>query len=132
MGMSDPIADMLTRVRNASRARHDQVDIPGSRVKWAIANILQEQGYVRSVSWINDGYQGIVRIHLKYTPDGEQVISGLRRISKPGLRVYVGREEIPQVLGGLGIAIISTSQGIMTDGDAREQRAGGEVMAYVW
>ena len=132
MAMTDPIADMLTRIRNASSARHDHVDIPGSRVKWAIANILQEEGYVRSVSWIDDGKQGIVRIHLKYGSDREQVISGLKRMSKPGLRIYVGQDEIPQVLGGLGVAIISTPRGIMTDRQARESMVGGEVMAYVW
>jgi len=132
MGMSDPIADMLTRIRNASSARHDHVDIPGSRVKWAFANILKDEGYVRSVSWIDEGPQGVVRIHLKYGPEKEQVIGGLKRISKPGLRVYVGKDEIPQVLGGLGVAIISTSQGILTDEQARTNETGGEVMAYVW
>ena len=132
MGMTDPIADMLTRIRNASSARHDHVDIPGSKVKWAIANILQDEGYVRSVSWIDDGKQGTVRIHLKYSPDREQVISGLKRISKPGLRIYVGSDEIPTVLGGLGVAIVSTSRGIMTDRNARESLVGGEVMAFVW
>lgn len=132
MSMTDPIADMLTRVRNASAARLEHVDIPGSKVKWAIANILQEEGYVRSVSWIDDGKQGTVRIYLKYGANREQVISGLKRISKPGLRIYVGRDEVPSVLGGLGVAIMSTSQGIMTDRNARQKTVGGEVMAYVW
>ncbi len=132
MGMTDPIADMLTRVRNASGARHEHVDIPGSKVKWAIADILKREGYIKDVSWIEDDKQGFVRIHLKYGADKEQVISGIKRISKPGLRIYVGKDDVPRVLGGLGVAIMSTSRGIMTDKDARNQVIGGEVMAYVW
>ncbi|MFP4199894.1 MAG: 30S ribosomal protein S8 [Clostridia bacterium] len=132
MSMTDPIADMLTRVRNASAARHERVDIPGSKVKWAIAEILKREGYVKDVSWIDDDKQGVVRVYLKYGPDKQQIISGMKRISKPGLRIYVGKDDVPRVLGGLGIAIMSTSRGIMTDKDARSQVIGGEVMAYVW
>ncbi len=132
MGMTDPIADMLTRVRNASAARHEYVDIPGSKVKWAVASILKREGYVKDISWIDDDQQGKVRIYLKYGPDRQQVISGIKRISKPGLRIYVGKDDVPRVLGGLGVAIMSTSRGIMTDRDARNQVIGGEVMAYVW
>ncbi len=132
MSMTDPIADMLTRVRNASAARHEHVDIPGSKVKWAIAHILKQEGYVRDVAWGDDNKQGLIRVQLKYGPDKQQVISGLKRISKPGLRIYVGKDDVPRVLGGLGVAIMSTSRGIMTDRDARSQVIGGEVMAYVW
>lgn len=132
MSITDPIADMLTRIRNASSAKHDHVDIPGSKVKWAIAKMLKEEGYIRDASWIEDGKQGIVRIYLKYGQDRQEIIAGLKKISKPGLRIYVGKDEIPQVLGGLGVAIMSTSKGIMTDGQARQQGVGGEVLAFVW
>jgi small subunit ribosomal protein S8 len=132
MTMTDPIADMLTRVRNAITAHHDSVEVPGSNMKTALANILKEQGYIRDYVNIRDDKQGKLRIYLKYGPNGEKVISGIKRISKPGLRVYAGRDEIPRVLGGLGIAIISTSKGIMTDREAREQGFGGEVICYVW
>lgn len=132
MNVTDPIADMLTRIRNANSERHEFVDIPASNVKKAIANILLREGYVKSVEFIDDGKQGIIRINLKYTPDKRKVISGLKRISKPGLRVYASKEELPKVLGGLGIAIISTSKGIMTDKEARKEGIGGEVLAYIW
>ncbi len=132
MSMTDPIADMLTRIRNANRARKEQVDIPGSKVKWAISRRLKEEGFVRDVSWIEDGKQGIVRIYLKYGSDYKRVISGIKRMSKPGLRIYVGKDEVPQVLGGLGVAVLSTSRGIMTDRQARDSGVGGEVLAYVW
>ncbi|MFO7941699.1 MAG: 30S ribosomal protein S8 [Bacillota bacterium] len=132
MSMTDPIADMLTRVRNASGARHEHVDIPGSKVKWAIGEILKREGYVKDVSWMDDNKQGVVRVHLKYGPDKQQIITGMKRISKPGLRIYVGKDDVPRVLGGLGVAIMSTSRGLMTDKEARNQVIGGEVMAYVW
>jgi len=132
MSMTDPIADMLTRVRNANMVYHDKVDIPGSNVKRAIAQILKEEGYIRDYHYIEDGKQGIIRIYLKYGPDREHVISGLKRISKPGLRVYAKANEVPRVLGGLGIAVLSTSHGVMTDRAARRQGIGGEVICYVW
>lgn len=132
MSMSDPIADMLTRIRNAGSARHETVDIPNSKMKKAIAEILLEEGYIKSFQLIDDGTQGIIRVTLKYLPGKEKAIQGLRRVSKPGLRVYAGAEELPQVLRGLGIAIISTSKGIMTDKKARAQHVGGEVLAFVW
>ena len=132
MQITDPIADMLTRIRNAGSARHETVDIPNSKMKKAIAEILLEEGYIKSFQLIDDGTQGVIRIQLKYLPGKEKVISGLRRVSKPGLRVYAGAEELPQVLRGLGIAIISTSKGIMTDKKARAQHVGGEVLAFVW
>ncbi len=132
MAMTDPIADMLTRIRNASAARHEYVDIPGSKVKWAIAKILEAEGYVRKVAWGEDDKQGVVRVYLKYTKDKEQVITGLRRISKPGLRIYANKDQVPRVLGGIGTAIMSTSAGLMTDRQAREKAVGGEVLAYVW
>ncbi len=131
MHITDPIADMLTRIRNASSAKHDSVDVPASNMKKAIAEILLEEGYIRSYQLIGDGGQGLLRVALKYV-DGVQAISGLRRVSKPGLRVYVGCEDLPEVLRGLGIAIISTSKGIMTDKKAREAHVGGEVLAFVW
>ena len=132
MQITDVIADMLTRIRNAGTAKHDTVDVPASSVKSAIADILVKEGYIKSVQKIEDDKQGILRITLKYTYNKKMVISGIKRISKPGLRVYANKEELPKVLGGLGIAIISTSKGIMTDKEARKLGIGGEVMAYVW
>ena len=132
MNTTDPIADMLTRIRNANTAKKSSVDVPASNMKKAIAQILFEQGYIKSFEEIKDEKQGIIRITLKYDENGKRVISGLRRISKPGLRVYVNKDELPKVLNGLGIAIISTSKGIMTDKEARKQNLGGEVLAYVW
>ncbi|MCD8375735.1 MAG: 30S ribosomal protein S8 [Oscillospiraceae bacterium] len=133
MQITDPIADMLTRIRNANSARHDSVDVPASNMKKAIAQILLEEGYIKSFQLIDDGTQGIIRISLKYLQPGkEKVISGLRRVSKPGLRVYAGADELPYVLKGLGIAIVSTSKGIMTDKKARQAHVGGEVLAFVW
>lgn len=132
MQITDPIADMLTRIRNAGSARHETVDIPNSKMKKAIAEILLEEGYIKSFQLIDDGTQGIIRVTLKYLPGKEKAIQGLRRVSKPGLRVCAGADELPQVLRGLGIAIISTSKGIMTDKKARAQHVGGEVLAFVW
>ena len=133
MVVNDPIADMLTRIRNAQVAKHDTVEMPSSKAKKAIAKILLEEGYIKSVDNINDGVQGVLKITLKYV-NGKQtpVIAGLKRISKPGLRVYAKCEELPKVLGGLGIAIISTSKGLMTDKEARKNNLGGEVLAYIW
>ncbi len=130
--MTDPIADMLTRVRNANDVRHRSVEIPASNVKRSIANILKQEGFIKDYEFIKDNKQGIIRIHLKYGPDQEKIISGLKRISKPGLRVYVNNDELPKVLGGLGIAVISTSHGLMSDRQARETGIGGEVLCYVW
>ena len=132
MQITDPIADMLTRIRNAGSARHETVDVPNSKMKKAIAEILLEEGYIKSFQLIDDGTQGVIRITLKYLPGKEKAIQGLRRVSKPGLRVYAGADELPQVLRGLGIAIISTSKGIMTDKKAHAQHVGGEVLAFVW
>ncbi len=133
MQITDPIADMLTRIRNANSAKHDTVDVPASNMKKAIAQILLDEGYIKSFQLINDGTQGVIRISLKYLQPGkEKVISGLRRVSKPGLRVYAGADELPYVLKGLGIAIVSTSKGIMTDKQARKAHVGGEVLAFVW
>ena len=133
MQITDPIADMLTRIRNANNAKHDTVDVPASNMKKAIAQILLDEGYIKNFQNINDGTQGVIRITLKYLQPGkEKVISGLRRVSKPGLRVYAGAEELPKVLRGLGIAIVSTSKGVMTDKKAREAHVGGEVLAFVW
>lgn len=132
MNTTDPIADMLTRIRNANSARHASVDVPASNMKKAIADILFDEGYISSVEKIEDGKQGILRITLKYDENGKRVISGLKRISKPGLRIYVAKDELPQVLNGLGIALISTSKGIKTDKNARKEGLGGEVIAYVW
>ena len=130
--LTDPIADMLTRIRNATSARHSTVDVPTSGMKRAIAQILLDEGYIRSFQLIDDGTQGIIRITLKYLPGKERAIQGLRRVSKPGLRVYAGADELPRVLKGLGIAIISTSKGVMTDKQARREHVGGEVLAFVW
>ncbi|MBM6897090.1 30S ribosomal protein S8 [Pseudoflavonifractor capillosus] len=133
MQITDPIADMLTRIRNANNAKHDTVDVPASNMKKAIAQILLDEGYIKNFQTINDGTQGVIRITLKYVQPGkEKAISGLRRVSKPGLRVYAGAEELPRVLRGLGIAIVSTSKGVMTDKKAREAHVGGEVLAFVW
>ncbi len=132
MQITDPVADMLTRIRNANSAKHDTVDVPASKMKKAIAEILLEEGFIKAFQIVDDGTQGIIRITLKYNAGKEKVISGLRRVSKPGLRVYAGADELPQVLKGLGIAIVSTSKGIMTDKKARAAHVGGEVLAFVW
>jgi len=133
MTMSDPIADMLTRIRNANMAKHDTVDIPSSKMKLAIAQILMDEGYIRKYEVMDEGNFKTIRILLKYGADrNERILSGLKRISKPGLRVYAGKEELPKVLGGLGVAIISTNQGVVTDKKARELKVGGEVLAYIW
>ena len=132
MQITDPIADMLTRIRNANNAKHDTVDVPASNMKKAIAQILLDEGYIKNFQLIDDSTQGVIRIALKYNAGKEKVISGLRRVSKPGLRVYAGADELPKVLRGLGIAIVSTSKGIMTDKKAREAHVGGEVLAFVW
>ena len=132
MQLTDPIADMLTRIRNANSARHETVDVPASNMKKAIADILNEEGYIKGYQIIDDGKQGIIKISLKYGANKERVLSGLKRVSKPGLRVYAGRDELPKVLKGLGIAIISTSKGIMTDKKARALNVGGEVLAFIW
>ena len=132
MQITDPVADMLTRIRNANSAKHDTVDVPASNLKKAIAQILLDEGYIKSFELVDNGNQGIIHITLKYQAKKEQVISGLKRVSKPGLRIYAGAGEIPYVLKGLGIAIISTSKGVMTDKKARELHIGGEVLAFVW
>ena len=133
MTMSDPIADMLTRIRNANTAKHDTVDVPSSKMKLAIADILVEEGYIKKYDLIDEGSFKTIRITLKYGADrNDKIISGLKRISKPGLRIYAGKDELPRVLGGLGIAIISTNQGVVTDKKARELQVGGEVLAYIW
>lgn len=133
MNTTDPIADMLTRIRNANSSRHETVDIPASKIKKSVAEILRQEGFIKNFEEVEDGKQGIIRVFLKYQQTNKQrVISGLKRISKPGLRVYVNKDEIPKVLGGLGIAIISTSRGIMTDKKARQEGVGGEIMAFIW
>ncbi|NLX76959.1 MAG: 30S ribosomal protein S8 [Clostridiaceae bacterium] len=132
MNATDVIADMLTRIRNAASAKHETVDIPASRLKKRIAEILAEEGYIKGFTEIDDKKQGIIRITLNYTENKRNVISGIKRISKPGLRVYAGKDELPKVLGGLGIAIISTSKGVMTDRAARKEGVGGEVLAFIW
>ena len=132
MVVNDPIADMLTRIRNAQVAKHDSVTLPSSNTKKSIAKILLNEGYIKSVQLIEDTKQGTLRLTLKYQDNGQPVIAGLKRISKPGLRVYASCEELPRVLGGLGIAIISTSKGLMTDKEARKNAIGGEVLAYIW
>ena len=132
MHITDPVADMLTRIRNANNAKHETVDVPASNMKKSIAQILLDEGYIKAFQIVEDGTQGIIRIALKYNAGKEKVISGLRRVSKPGLRVYVGADELPQVLRGLGIAIVSTSKGVMTDKAARAAHVGGEVLAFVW
>ena len=132
MSMTDPIADMLTRIRNANIARQEMVEVPGSKIKRSVAETLKTEGFVRDCNFVEDDKQGIIRIYLKYGPNKERVLTGLKRISKPGLRVYVGREEIPKVLQGLGIAILSTPKGVMSDKEARREGVGGEVLCYVW
>lgn len=132
MTISDPIADMLTRIRNANIVRHENLEIPASNIKKEIAEILKAEGYVKNVEYIEDDKQGVIRVFLKYSSKNERVITGLKRISKPGLRVYAQREELPKVLNGLGIALISTSEGVLTDKEARKRNIGGEVLAYVW
>ncbi len=132
MVVTDPIADLLTRIRNALVAKHDKIEVPASNTKKAIAQILVDEGYVKGFEFIDDGVQGKLRIVLKYGQGKEKAIIGLKRISKPGLRVYAKRDEIPKVLGGLGIAVISTSKGVMTDRNARKEGVGGEVLAYIW
>ncbi len=133
MTMSDPIADMLTRIRNANTAKHDTVDIPSSKMKLAIADILVDEGYIAKYDLVDDGKFKNIRVYLKYNNNkNERVISGIKRISKPGLRVYAGGDELPKVLGGLGTAIISTNQGVLTDKQAREKKIGGEVLAFIW
>ena len=132
MNTTDPIADMLTRIRNANSSKHKTVDVPSSKMKFAIADILFREGYIRSFEEISSDTQGTIRIVLKYDEKGNKVIEGIKRISKPGLRVYASKEDLPKVLNGLGIAIVSTSQGIMTDKEARKAGLGGEVLAYIW
>ncbi len=132
MQITDPIADMLTRIRNASNAGHETEDVPASNMKKSIAQILLDEGYIKNFQLVEDGTQGVIHITLKYTPNKEKVITGLRRVSKPGLRVYAGADELPRVIRGLGIAIVSTSKGVMTDKAARAAHVGGEVLAFVW
>ncbi len=132
MQITDTIADMLTRIRNASSAKHDSVDVPASNVKKAIAQILLDEGYISGFTVVDDGKQGVIKIALKYGPNKSQIITGLRRVSKPGLRIYTNVEDMPKVMRGLGIAILSTSKGIMTDKQARRENVGGEVLAFIW
>ncbi len=132
MQITDPIADLLTRIRNANSSKHASVDVPASNMKKAIVEILKEEGYIKEYQVVEDGKQGVIRITLKYGPKNEKVISGLKRVSKPGLRYYASADELPRVLKGLGIAIVSTSKGIMTDKEARKAHIGGEVLAFVW
>lgn len=132
MVMTDPIADMLTRIRNAHAVNHEQVDVPASKLKGELARILKEEGYIRDYKVIEEKGRRVLRIFLKYGPNKRRVISGIRRISKPGLRVYAGKDEIPRVLGGLGVAVLSTSKGVLSDRQARKEGVGGEVICYVW
>ncbi|MCU9615215.1 30S ribosomal protein S8 [Caldibacillus lycopersici] len=132
MVMTDPIADLLTRIRNANMVRHESLEVSASKIKKEIVEILKREGYIRDVEFLDDNKQGVIRVFLKYGPNNERVITGLKRISKPGLRVYAKANEVPKVLNGLGIAIVSTSQGLLTDKEARAQQVGGEVLAYVW
>ncbi|MDD3193403.1 MAG: 30S ribosomal protein S8 [Oscillospiraceae bacterium] len=132
MHITDAIADMLTRIRNANSAKHDTVDVPASNMKKAIAQILLDEGFIKSFQIVEDGKQGIIHINLKYGPNKSQVISGLSRVSKPGLRIYTDTEKMPKVMKGLGVAIMSTSKGVMTDKQARKEHVGGEVLAYIW
>jgi len=132
MVVTDPVADFLTRIRNGNMVMHETVEVPGSKLKMGLAQIMKDEGYIKDYEYIDDGKQGIIRIYLKYGPNREKVITGLKRISKPGLRVYVKKDEIPKVLGGLGTAVISTSQGLMTDKKARKAGLGGEVICYIW
>jgi len=129
---SDPIADLLTRIRNASRAEHEKVDIPSSKLKVRVAELLKDEGFIKNFRVLDDTKQGTLRVYLKYGPGNEKVISGLVRISTPGRRVYVAHDKIPSILGGMGVALVSTSRGVLTDRDARKERVGGEVLAYVW
>ncbi|MBI3630384.1 MAG: 30S ribosomal protein S8 [Candidatus Rokubacteria bacterium] len=132
MSMTDPIADMLTRIRNASRAEHEKVDIPASRLKTRIAEILKGEGFIKNYRLIEDRRQGTLRVYLKYGTGNEKMISGLQRVSTPGRRIYVTHDEVPSILAGMGVAIVSTSKGLLTDRDARREKVGGEVLAYVW
>ena len=132
MVMTDPIADYLTRIRNANMAKHDSVEIPASNIKKSISEILKREGFIRDYEVADDNKQGVIKVFLKYGPNGERVIPGLKRISKPGLRNYVSAEDLPKVLNGLGIAIVSTSAGVITDKEARQKNVGGEVIAYIW
>lgn len=132
MTMTDPIADKLTRIRNANMVRHEKLEVPASNLKKEIAEILKREGFIRDVEYVEDNKQGIIRIFLKYGKDNERVITGLKRISKPGLRVYAKTDEVPKVLNGLGIALVSTSNGLLTDKEARAKKVGGEILAYVW
>lgn len=132
MQLTDTIADMITRIRNANSAKHDTVDVPASNMKKAIAQILLDEGYIKSFQVIEDGKQGIIRIALKYGPNKSQILTGLRRVSKPGLRIYASCEDMPKVMKGLGVAIVSTSKGVMTDRQARRENVGGEILAFVW
>jgi small subunit ribosomal protein S8 len=132
MVVSDPIADLLTRIRNATMVHHDRIEVPGSKMKKSIVQILKDEGFVRDYEWIDNGHQGVIRVYLKYGPQKSKVIAGLRRISRPGLRVYAKKDQVPKVLGGLGVAILSTSRGIMTDKKARQDGLGGEVLCYIW
>ena len=132
MSMSDPIADFLTRIRNAGMVYHDKVEVPASRIKKELAELLKAEGYIKDVEYIADDKQGMIRMYLKYGPNRERVITGLKRISRPGLRIYAKKDEMPKVLGGLGIAVISTSKGIMSDKKARKEGLGGEVISYIW
>ena len=132
MQITDPVADMLTRIRNANSAKHDTVDVPASNLKKSIAQILLDEGYIKSFELVDNGNQGVIHITLKYLANKQPVLSGLKRVSKPGLRIYAGADEMPKVLKGLGIAIVSTSKGVMTDKKARELHIGGEVLAFVW
>jgi small subunit ribosomal protein S8 len=132
VSMSDPIADFLTRIRNAGMVYHDKVEVPASRIKKELAELLKAEGYIKDVEYITDDKQGIIRMYLKYGPNRERVITGLKRISRPGLRIYAKKDEMPKVLGGLGIAVISTSKGIMSDKKARKEGLGGEVISYIW
>lgn len=132
MVMTDPIADFLTRIRNANMVYHDKLEVPASKVKRAIAEIFKAEGFIKDVEYVNDGKQGVLRVYMKYGANREKIITGIKRISKPGLRVYAKKEEIPKVLGGLGMAVISTPQGIMTDKAARKAGLGGEVLCYIW
>jgi small subunit ribosomal protein S8 len=130
--MSDPIADLLTRIRNASRAEHEKVDIPASKLKVRVTEVLKEEGFIKNYRLIEDSKQNVLRVYLKYGAGNEKMISGLVRVSRPGRRVYVAKDEIPTILGGMGVAILSTSRGVMTDRDSRKQQLGGELLAYVW
>jgi small subunit ribosomal protein S8 len=132
MVMTDPVADFLTRIRNGNMVMHQTVEVPGSKMKVGLAKILKEEGYIKDFEYIEDDKQGVIRVYLKYGPNKEKVITGLKRISKPGLRVYVQKDEVPKVLGGLGTAIVSTSKGLMTDKKARKEGLGGEVICYIW